>query len=99
MSLLEPRRACSRPLLTSLPVCPAPREVRAAQTDAPGGEEEPGGEKAGAGGGDERLQPEEGCGRDVDGTGAARRFAALQKGQGQEEVSRLASASALACCG
>lgn len=69
------------------PRCLAPREVWAAQTDAPGGKEDSGGEKTGAGGGDERFQSEEGCSWDVDGTGAPRWLAAIQKGQGQEEVS------------
>lgn len=38
----------------SLPA--APRAVRAAQADAPGGKEDPGGEKTGAGRGNERFQ-------------------------------------------
>lgn len=60
----------------------APRQVRAAEADAPGGEEEGGGETARPGGGDEHLQQEEGGGRDV------LLISAPQERQGQEKVSR-----------
>lgn len=68
-------------------------QVRAAEADAPGGEEESGGEAERLGGGDERLQQEEGGSRDT------LLISAPEERQGQEKVSQsfLSITDSLAC--
>uniref|UniRef100_A0A4W2G8W0 Kinesin-like protein n=1 Tax=Bos indicus x Bos taurus TaxID=30522 RepID=A0A4W2G8W0_BOBOX len=68
---------------------PAPREVRAPQAAAPGGEAQGGGEAPGAGGGDQRLQSQEGSSGGPAVSGPARHLAAAsEEGQGQEEINK-----------
>ena len=80
--LLGPREAQPPRLLL-----PAPREVRTPQAGPPGREAQGGGEAPGTGGGDQRLQPQEGGGGGPAVSGPARHLAAAsEEGQGQEEV-------------
>uniref|UniRef100_A0A4W2ES76 Kinesin-like protein n=1 Tax=Bos indicus x Bos taurus TaxID=30522 RepID=A0A4W2ES76_BOBOX len=68
---------------------PAPREVRAPQAAAPGGEAQGGGEAPGTGGGDQRLQSQEGSSGGPAVSGPARHLAAAsEEGQGQEEINK-----------